>query len=141
MDKVEQFKEICRYYFSTLPLASVQAYGRDLGLCRPTGMKKADLIEEILKVLCGGEVEPRNARGAPIKNTNSGTIAQEIEALQKKYLSEILDKQTTVVKEQKEPAPALVAERIICESAQIVIQFSDLTKEQKKLFMKFLKSV
>jgi len=138
MDKVEEFKEICRYYLSTLALSTLQIYGRGLGLRRPSTMKRADLTEDILKVLCGEEIEPRNKKGLPIKDTNVGVIAREIEALQKKYLWGILEEPTTV---EAKKEPALAAEKAGCESVQIVIQFSDLTKEQKELFMKFSKSV
>ena len=61
------FKLACKNYFFTLDLQSLRAYGRLLNMPKPTVLKKGDLIEEIIKILCG-ESRPRSTKkGAPIK--------------------------------------------------------------------------
>ena len=79
--EMQRYKNACREYLTIVGLTDMQVYGRELGLRRPTAMRKADLIEEILKALCGEEIEGRNQRGAPIKNFSSGKIGENIERL------------------------------------------------------------
>lgn len=64
----ESLKEKYRNYLSTLNIHDLRCYGRFLQLQQPTKMKKAPLIEDIIRVLCDEITPLRNRRGAPVKN-------------------------------------------------------------------------
>ena len=65
-----EFKYACKKFLEGFSLDKLQAYGREIGVDKPTkGKKKQALIEEIVAVLVG-EVAPQppSLRGAPVKN-------------------------------------------------------------------------
>ena len=68
-DNVSIFKLACERYLNTLGLGNLRSYGRFLQLKEPTKRNKAELIQEIIGVLCGEIIAKRTKRGAPIKNT------------------------------------------------------------------------
>ena len=63
-------KEEYRMYLQTLSLDDLRCYGRFLQLQSPTKLRKKELIETIILVLCGELTPKRNRRGAPIKNNH-----------------------------------------------------------------------
>ncbi len=89
---ISGFKLACTNYFSTLNLGLLRSYGRSLNLRNPTTLKKADLIEELIKVLCG-EINPiRNNKGAPIKGEYvDKSIFEKVTQFQREYLCENRD--------------------------------------------------
>lgn len=67
MENKSLFKKVCADYLNALSLGDLRVYGRYLQITRPTKTCKAELINEIISVLCG-EIKPmRNKRGAPVK--------------------------------------------------------------------------
>lgn len=134
------FKLACQNYFFTLSLQALRSYGRALRLQKPAALKKGDLIEEIIKVLCG-EVSPqRNGnRGAPVKcDYLDERIFEKVESLQKEYLYG-----ESLVKPLEESPPILPEpkEENNVEPLQFTVRFSLLNEEQKRLFLTFLDSL
>lgn len=83
-----KFKEEGTKYLSVRTIKDLQAYGRELGVFRPTDCKKNSLIEKILGIWTG-EIEPieRNKRGAPIKNNEfPAEIPKKLEGLYQRYV-------------------------------------------------------
>lgn len=65
-----EFKYMCKQFLEGFSLDKLRAYGREIGVDKPTKDKKKQvLIEEIVAVLAG-EVAPQlpSLRGAPVKN-------------------------------------------------------------------------
>lgn len=148
---VTKFKFACEKFLGTLDISSLRVYGRSLGLVRPTAMKKKDLIQEILKALCGESVPQRNNKGAPIKNQYlDNSILEKIEQLKRKYLWVTQAEATPETYKADEdegqqqgnkPVFLLRMEEKSDEPVQFVIQFSRLRERQKKLFQNFLESL
>lgn len=83
---MQEFKNACREYLYGLGLDSLRAYGRWLQMKAPTKLKKGELIEEILRLLCGEITSQRNLRGAPIKSRDvDQNTVEEIEKLKFAY--------------------------------------------------------
>ena len=83
-----KFKEEGRKLLNKSTIKDLQAYGRELGVFRPTDCKKGVLIVKILEIWTG-EIEPieRNKRGAPIKNNEFPTeIPRKLEELYQRYV-------------------------------------------------------
>ena len=87
--KIAQFKMECYNYLSTQSINVLRAYGRKVGVERPTERKKGDLIDEIVLVLSGekkGIIQTN--LGAPVKNDYfDPCVADKIQALRMKYFS------------------------------------------------------
>lgn len=62
------FKEYTREFLSQQGLESLRVYGRREGLRVATKLKKKELIEQTIAVLCGEQKPDRTVRGAPRKN-------------------------------------------------------------------------
>lgn len=84
---VLEFKYACTGVLNGWGMNALRAYGRFIGVRSPTKLKKSELIEQLIGVLCGEIVQKKTKRGAPVKND---FVAQEnideINALKKKYL-------------------------------------------------------
>ena len=88
---VAQFTYACRDYLSALSIGDLRAYGRSIGVAKPTEKKKGELVEEIILVL-NGKVTPieQSTRGAPIRNNYlDPQIHQNIQTLRTRYLGEM----------------------------------------------------
>jgi len=133
------FKLACKNYFFTLDLQSLRAYGRLLNMPKPTVLKKGDLIEEIIKILCGESRPRRTKKGAPIKcDYLDESIFVAVENLQKEYLyGESLVKPL----EESPPLPPEPIKEKWEEPLQFTVRFSLLNEEQKKCFLAFLQSL
>ena len=80
-EKIVQFKEACRNYFQKVSLNALRSYGRFIGLQKPTTQKKQEVIEDIIKMLCG-EIKPdRNGQGAPVKESVNMDFVKMVEQL------------------------------------------------------------
>ena len=85
---INLFKMACNNLLSSLDIGTLRAYGRQVGVFRPTEKNKEPLIEEIIKIHIG-ELQPiiPNRRGAPVKNkTVNPSIEKEIQKLRIIYL-------------------------------------------------------
>ncbi|MBO5412028.1 MAG: hypothetical protein J6A38_02955 [Clostridia bacterium] len=85
---IEEFKAKAFTYLSGLSLDDLRRVGREVGVHRPTDVKKPDLIPKIVAIV-SGEAAPieRTKRGAPIKNKHvRPEIMEEIHRLQELYL-------------------------------------------------------
>lgn len=119
---VSDFKRLCAKYLEVKNINILRRYGRYLSLKAPTKSKKAELIQEIMGVLCGEIVQYRTKRGAPVKNDYvDPTMIKEIERLKKQYL---------FANVPETPAPREKVDRI-----------STLTDEQRDLLNDFLNSL
>lgn len=69
VDKIQGFKKSCGECLDVFSLGKLRAYGRAVGVDRPTKKTKGQLIEEILAIHTG-ELAPieRSKRGAPVKD-------------------------------------------------------------------------
>lgn len=68
-EELAKFKSSCKDYLASLGITDLRAYGRDVGVERPTTKKKEELVEEITAILAGelSSID-RSTRGAPVKN-------------------------------------------------------------------------
>ncbi|MBE7077627.1 MAG: hypothetical protein E7377_02845 [Clostridiales bacterium] len=82
-----QFRYACKEYLYSLSIGDLRTYGREIGVSKPTTMKKEDLIETIVGILCGDSAPTiKSNRGAPIKDSFiDPKIPQKIENLRKMY--------------------------------------------------------
>lgn len=66
---LKEFQLECKAYLFTLGIGDLRAYGREIGVARPTTKNKDDLIEDIVSIL-SGKLAPITVSklGAPIKN-------------------------------------------------------------------------
>ena len=136
-DNVSIFKLACERYLNTLGLGNLRSYGRFLQLKEPTKRNKAELIQEIIGVLCGEIIAKRTKRGAPIKNTYvEPQILQTVQALQKKYGLDVEKNEEENVKRSDND------EKGDCEVIlHLEIKPSALTVAQKQLLNEFLNSL
>ena len=65
---VKGFKEKAREFMPQHSLELLRIYGRREGLRAATRLKKTELIEQTIAVICGEQKPDRTARGAPRKN-------------------------------------------------------------------------
>ena len=90
MQREKEFEEVCTRYLETLGLSDLRAYGRYVGLRSATSLKKAELIKEIVKALCGKNSLSFSNRGAPSKNNSLDMqVVKSVEEMQKKYLDRV----------------------------------------------------
>ena len=133
---VEEFKAACREYFSRVSLSSLRVYGRSLQLQKPTTKNKNELIEDILSVLIGEVVPKRNNTGAPIKDFYlNEQIIEDINEFREKFFgTELPVLPPIVTQEEQEETPSIT-------KIQFVLNFNDLTYEQKEKLKIFLDSL
>lgn len=124
------FKAECFPYLLQFNIRELRSYGRYLQLRKPTCLKKVELINEIINVLCGEQEGGRLLRGAPPKhNAFPAEIPTIIETLKEKYKEEIEIEQNQKEGEDKLP------------SLQFCIVIDRLNKKQKQLLNDFLNSL
>ncbi len=83
----KEFKLECRSYLFSLGISDLRAYGREIGVARPTTKNKEDLIEDIVCIL-SGELDPITIsnQGAPVKNNHvDERIPAKIKEIKKAY--------------------------------------------------------
>ena len=124
------FRVSCENYLSELSLNALRSYGIFLRLKAPTAMKKAELVKEIVAVLCGELVPKRSALGAPVKNVYVDPV---IIATIEKFEREFLNGETLVPPSSKESSPSAVL--------KIEVNTETLNQEQKQLLNTFLISL
>ena len=133
-EKIAQFKAACREYFQKVSISCLRAYGRFLGLRKPTVQHKQALIEDIIKMLCGEMKPERNKQGAPVKERVDMGLVQEVERLKDRYLdgvSLLLPELQTAEEEEKAPAVMM----------QFRVNVTALNKEQKQKMYDFVMSL
>ena len=132
--KKAEFKDACARYLFSLSIADLRVYGRQLGLPAPTKLKKTQLVEDIVAVLCEEKVVERTKRGAPIKNKH---CEQEIPLQIGQIKSHIFEEQgantsnedVKVQEEQRGGFPL-----------QISVNIEKLSEKQRQLLQAFLDS-
>ncbi len=87
MEKEVTFKTCCAQYLLTLSIGDLRAYGRRVGVVRPTTKNKPQLIEEISAILAG-EIQGiiPSKQGAPVKNDYvAPIIVEQIERIKAQF--------------------------------------------------------
>lgn len=88
-----RFKEEGLAFLDGASLSNLRAYGREVGVERPTKKNKEELMADIVAVFTG-EVAPCEISrlGAPVKNNNvDARIVARMDELKKKYLANDID--------------------------------------------------
>ena len=85
-----QFKLECEAYLAKQSISGLRAYGRKIGVEKPTVKNKPDLIADILAVLTGEKKAiAQSLRGAPIKNDYvNPEMVETIENLRHRYFDD-----------------------------------------------------
>ena len=135
------FRKVCADYLNVLSLTDLRAYGRYLQITRPTKARKAELINEIISVLCGEKKPERNKRGAPVKEASvRQDVINDIAKLCERYgvycepcrVEEVKEADSVQAVETR-PAP-------ISSTLNLTIRLELLDKRQKELLTEFLNS-
>ena len=127
-ENILQYKMACRNYFQNVSLNSLRSYGRFLGLRSPTTQHKEDLIEDIIKMLCGEMQPERNKQGAPVKENVNMDVIQAVEQLKGEYrIGEYSE-----VKTQEKTNAVIV---------HLDVDIGALNKQQRKKFNDFIESL
>ncbi len=90
--EIEKFTKACTLFLDRLCISDLRSYGRDLGVARPTVMKKEELEEAIIGILTG-QLLPIDisAQGAPVKNDYvDARIPEKMEMLRKSFMPNLL---------------------------------------------------
>ncbi len=90
--EIEKFTKACTLFLDRLCIGDLRSYGRDLGVARPTIMKKEDLTAAIIGILTGRllPIEVSN-QGAPVKNDYVDTrIPEKIQTLRQTFMPNLL---------------------------------------------------
>lgn len=155
LQRIAEFKIKCTVYFQEKSLKDLRAYGRYVGLQRPTALSKKDLIDTIVKTLCGETLPARNSKGAPVKSYHlDPSIFTDIDALKREYgiehdLRSFTDHPvatetaatptTATAQSTKKATPQFLENEAL--SVQIVLNFSNLSKKQKEKLSEFFHSL
>lgn len=88
---INRFIDTCKIFLQQQGLNDLRAYGRGVGVEKPTAKKKEQLIADIVGVLSGSIVPIEvSKRGAPVKNDAvSPEFLREIERIKLNYLNEL----------------------------------------------------
>ena len=128
-DKRKNFQKLCTQYLNQQGLVELRAYGRFLYLPKPTKLKKAELIKEIVSVLCGEQTPKRTNRGAPIKNNYfNKTIVSKIEEIRGEVFNATEANEDTIIQS-----------RTVVLNISVVVE--RLNEKQKQLLNDFLSSL
>ncbi len=90
--EIEKFTKACTLFLDRLCIGDLRSYGRDLGVARPTVMKKEELTAAIIGILTGKllPIEVSN-QGAPVKNDYVDTrIPEKMQALRQSFMPTLL---------------------------------------------------
>ncbi len=91
--EIDKFTRACTLYLGGLCIGDLRSYGRDLGVARPTVMKKEELTAAIIGILTGRlmPIEISN-QGAPVKNDYVDTrIPEKIETLKRTFMPTVCE--------------------------------------------------
>ncbi len=91
--EIEKFSKACTLFLDRLCISDLRSYGRDLGVARPTVMKKEELTEAIIGILTGQllPVDISN-QGAPVKNDYVDTrIPEKMEMLRRSFMPNLYE--------------------------------------------------
>ena len=128
--KEDYFKEKCTKYLMQRSIHDLRGYGRFLNLQKPTCLKKENLIEEIIAVLCNEEKPTRKKVGAPVKNSfTPNEIIEQVEDIKK----EVFGEETQIEEKCEKIEPSL---RITFS-----VDMEKLNEKQKRLMISFLNSL
>ena len=145
MDKYQAFKLACENYLRGVSLTALRAYGRFLGVRKPTAMKKFDLISEIICLLCGEKLPQRNGLGAPVKdNYVEPALLHHMDELRAEYgVMDALKKQNNEQPVEKKSVPVEVktAEENKINVLQFNFVYGEMTAEQKQKLSELLNSL
>ena len=137
---VDLFKATASVYFQRWAVKDLREYGRRVGLQTPTALKKDTLINTIIQTMCGELPPARTNLGKPAKpHYLDPDLLIEIELLKKECGLEYHPTSTN-----NELNPRQAAKKSTTETenqappVQIVIHFSELSKEQKEKLNEFL---
>ncbi len=91
--EIEKFTKACTLFLETLCIGDLRAYGRDLGVARPTLMKKEELVDSIIGILTGRLLPiDVSAQGAPVKNDYVDTrIPEKMELLRQSFMPTVIE--------------------------------------------------
>ncbi len=86
--EIEKFTKACTLFLDRLCISDLRSYGRDLGVARPTVMKKEELTEAIIGILTGRLLPiDISKQGAPVKNDYVDTrIPEKMEMLRQSFM-------------------------------------------------------
>lgn len=148
-ENLKIFKIKCLECLSSFNVHKLRAYGRYLQLPKPSTIKKDELLNQIISVLCGEDTPERNKRGAPIKNDDfPPEILDKISKLQRKYFPE-----SFVAQPEPEPEPVtnlremlplyLKENRLLPKTLELTLSLDvdKLNGNQKELLFLFLQSL
>ena len=109
-------------------LMALRRYGRDLQLTRTADVKKDELVEKIVAVLCGEVTPKRGRKGAPVKDGMRETrIAREVSSLRKEF--GLIDEEAELTQEKTPPT-----------SLSFTVTLDKLTSDQKRILTDFINS-
>lgn len=96
-----QFEEKSKQYLLSVSLNNLRAYGRELGVSKPTKKSKDELISSIVAVLVGDlQAQAISRRGAPVKNDHvDPKVVERMEALKREYLGEKTAEKSSITDE------------------------------------------
>ncbi len=91
--EIERFTRACVLFLDQLCIGDLRAYGRDLGVARPTVMSKEELTDAIIGILTGRLLPVEISRqGAPVKNDYvDKRIPEKIEALRRSFMPGVFE--------------------------------------------------
>lgn len=113
-ENINAFKNSCADCLLKAGLNDLRGYGRSIGMRAATKLKKADLIKEIVGVLCGEIVPSPTKRGAPVKSCYvDPRLIEEIERLKREYLCANHYEEMKQVAESDAPKSELKEKRIV----------------------------
>ena len=143
-----ELKEVLKAY----GLSALRRYGRALQLTRPSGLKKGELIDQIVEVVCGDVQPRRTGKGAPAKDRQQENLLDyAVWQVQKKFGEEIrpmkiyeaemppiatrireLEASETPAKEIEPPKPSA--------DLSLKVPLGNLSDEQKRLLIELINS-
>ena len=145
---IADFKKECTSYLCHKSVEVLRAYGRSIGMQKPTTLNKQDLICAILATICGELPPNRNQKGAPVKNNFLDEhIVDDMERFQEKYgigTRQNLDTQPPLTAPCKQELAALspeIVKEVQKESPvtlHLTVDYSNLTDVQKEKLKEFL---
>ncbi len=91
--ETEKFAKACALFLDGLCIGDLRCYGRDLGVARPTAMKKEELTEAIIGILTGRLLPVEiSVQGAPVKNDYvDERIPEKVERLKRSFMPSVLE--------------------------------------------------
>lgn len=145
-ERITEFKIKCTVYLQEKSLGELRAYGRYIGLQRPTALPKKELIDTIVKTLCGEVLPARTSKGAPVKSNHlDPSILADIDEIKREcgidddriVWSDLPNASVTAQTTKKIPDKNENG----TPSLQVVLRLDDLTEQQKEKLAEFFHSL